>query len=151
MSQPSCRVNAKHASSHQGPAACIVKMNNKLLLMHLDSGLYNLAISHTVSNQSAQCSAHNEMWRQTGLNVEVEGVVGIQADGTWLFGCKLEAGFDGTEPPFDPAPTANSHVKTIAFVDPFSLDMYNWEKRDQFIVVRDAYIAYGEYQKSQLN
>jgi hypothetical protein len=89
------------------------------------------------------------MWRQTGLNIEVEKVVGIQANGTWLFACKLEAGFDGSEPPFDPPPWAQSDIKKLEFVEPFTLEVNDWHRPDQFIVVRDGFVAQGQYQQGQ--
>lgn len=151
LPEPSCRVNAKYVSNHQGPGACVVRMNDLLLALKLNNGSYDLPISDSISSQSAQCSAHNEIWQQTGLNIEVEKPLGIQENGTWLFGCKLEAGFDGTEPPFAPTPWANKNIEHIEFVDPFTLDIYNWRNPDQFIVVRDAYVAQGNYQKALNN
>lgn len=145
---PSCRVNANYMSSHQGQGACIVRIGKHLLSLKLHNDVYNLPVSDIIPDQSAQCSAHHEMWLQTGLNVEVENVLGIQQNGTWLFGCKLDAGFDGTESAFSPAPWSKSSVKHISFIDPFSLDMHDWENVDQFIVVKDAFVAQGNYQKN---
>lgn len=151
FAQPSCRVKASVASSHQGAGACIVRMNNKLLATQLNSGLYDIpsirASTHSLANNSmytsAQCLAHRAMWEQTGFNVEVQGVVGAQADGTWLFECQLDAGFDGTEAPF-PAPSWNkANVANIAFIDPFEIDVENWARRSHFIVVRDAFVGLG--------
>lgn len=147
LPEPSCRVNANYMSNQQGQGACIVRLNNRLLATKRSSGLYNLPISESISNKSAQCSAHYEMWRQTGLNIEVEKVVGIQANGTWLFGCKLEAGFDGTEPPFPPPPWVESEIEQLEFVEPFKLELDNWHHPDQFIVVRDGFVAQGHYQQ----
>lgn len=149
-SQASCRVNASAASNHQGPGACIVRLNNKLLVKKLDSGLYDLPhIKNISSNQnvSAQCHAHQSMWQQTGLNVEVDLVLGAQTDGMWLFGCTLESGFDGTEAPFDAPNWSGDKVEKIMFVDPFDIDLHNWANKDHFEIVRDAYVLQGNYQK----
>lgn len=147
--EPSCRVNPVFVSNHQGAGACVVRMNNHLLALKLHNALYDLPMSPSLSNKSAQCAAHNAMWLQTGLNVEVENVVGLQADGTWLFGCKLEAGFDGSEPPFPPNPANEANIQQVEFVKPFTLDLYDWAKPDQFIIVRDAFVAQGNFQKAQ--
>ena len=152
--EPGCRVNASAASNHQGAGACIVIINKKLLVIQLASGLYDLPISQDHSskqnlNQSAQCYAHRSMWQQTGLNVEVEHVVGAQADGLWLFGCKLEAGFDGTEPPFSAPLYSSDTVETVMFINPFEIDLHNWVHREHFDIVRDAYILQGKYQSSE--
>lgn len=152
-SEPSCRVNAQHASSHQRAGACIVRMNNKLLVTQLSNGLFDLPSQRTNSNmgemiKSAQCLAHQAMWQQTGFNVEVQQVVGAQADGTWLFACTINAGFDGTEPPFDAPKWNAANVNKIAFIDPFEIELQNWANRQQFIVVRDAYVVQGIYLNS---
>lgn len=149
LPEPSCRVNANYVSNQQGQGACIIRLNNKLLAIKRASGLYDLPISESISEKSAQCSAHYEMWKQTGLNIEVEKVVGIQANGTWLFGCKLEAGFDGSEPPFGPPPWVGSDIKQIEFVEPFTLEINQWHRPDQFIVVRDGFVAQGNYQQGK--
>lgn len=153
MSQASCRVNVSASSNHQGPGACIVRLNDKLLVKKLDSGLYDLPyIKNISSNQnnniSAQCHAHQSMWQQTGLNVEVDQVLGAQADGMWLFGCKLEAGFDGTEAPFNAPDWSDNEVEQIMFVNPFDIDLHNWANKDHFEIVRDAYVLQGNYQKT---
>lgn len=146
---PSCRVNANFVSNQQGQGACIIRLNHKLLATKLDSGLYDLPISDSLSDRSAQCSAHFEMWQQTGLNIEVEKVLGIQENGTWLFGCKLESGFDGTEDPFAPPHWAASHIESIEFIEPFSIEINNWNRPEQFIVVRDGFVAQGRYQQAK--
>jgi len=146
---PSCRVNANYVSNQQGPGACIVRLNHKLLVTQLHSGQYDLPISDSISDRSAQCSAHYEMWQQTGLNIEVEKVVGIQKNGTWLFACRLESGFDGTEAPFDPPPWSQHQIDKVAFIEPFTIELDSWHRPDQFIVVRDGFVASGQYQEEQ--
>jgi hypothetical protein len=131
-------------------------MNNKLLVIQLSSGLYDLpsanftAANLTSTNESlvksAQCLAHQAMWQQTGLNVEVQDVAGAQADGTWLFGCYVNAGFDGTEDPFSAPDWSHSNVENIVFIDPFDIELQNWARRDHFTVVRDAYVLQGKHQ-----
>jgi len=147
--EPSCRVSANYVSNHQGAGACVVRLNNHLLALKLNNNLYDLAMSDSISNKSAQCAAHNAMWLQTGLNVEVSSVVGLQADGTWLFACTLDAGFDGSEDPFPPNPATEKQIQHVEFVKPFSLDLYDWANPDQFIIVRDAFVAQGKLQQTQ--
>ncbi len=141
LSEPSCRINNHFASNHQGSAACVVVLSNKLLVLQLQPRAYNLAIAESNRSRSAQCSAHHAMWQQTGLNVEVGEVLGIHANGTWLFACNLNAGFDGTEPPFDAPPWSAKNVEKIAFIDPFLIEQDNWVSPEQFTVTRDAYVA----------
>lgn len=154
FAQPSCRVKTSDTDNHQGAGACIVRINGNLLVNQLDSGLYDLPNSNNISStseiqMSAQCAAHQSIWEQTGFNVEVQKVVGVQADGTWLFGCKLDAGFDGTEPPFDAPQSSNKQVTSVLFIKPFEIDLHNWARPDHFDIVKDAYVLQGNYQLMQ--
>ena len=144
---PSCRVNANYISNHQGPAACIIVKQGKLLTKQLNSGQYDLVHGGASQLRSAQCSAHYAMWQQTGLNVEIENVVGVFDDGTWLFGCNLESGFDGSEEPFKAPAWSSPDVDNILFIDPFTIEHKNWRDPARFITVRDAYIEQKNYQK----
>jgi hypothetical protein len=144
---PSCRVDANYASNHQGAAACVIVMNDKLLAKQFTSGKYNLAHGEASQLRSAQCSAHEAMWEQTGFNVQVQNVVGLYSDGTWLFACQLEAGFDGSEKPFDAPDWSSPDVESIAFIDPFLIEHQHWQEPDRFISVRDAYVAQHNYLK----
>jgi hypothetical protein len=157
-SEPSCRVNAAFASNHKGAGACVVRMNNKLLVTQLTSGLYDLpskryGLSDSMSSnvsiiKSAQCLAHQAMWQQTGLNVEVQAVIGAQADGTWIFACHINAGFNGTEAPFSPPYWSNSNIQNIAFINPFEIELQDWARQKHFTVVRDAYVLAGIHQNN---
>jgi hypothetical protein len=151
--EPNCRVNASYASSHQGAGACVIRQGNKLLVTQLQSGLYELPSAKSNSTnqemrKSAQCLAHHAMWQSTGFNVEVQQVIGSQKDGTWLFECTLNAGFDGSEAPFSPPSWSKPAVKYIAFVDPFDIELQNWAQPDHFTVVRDAFVLQGINQES---
>lgn len=157
--QPSCRVNANVASAHQGAGACIITMNKNLMVIQLSSGLYDLPIARSISlsseqntasrRTSAQCLAHQAMWQQTGLNVEVQGLVGAQSDGTWLFGCEVNAGFDGTEAPFNTPSWSDRNVVKVAFINPFEIERQNWARSSHFDVMRNAYILQETSQKPQ--
>lgn len=165
MPPPACRVKANVVSNYQGPGACIVRLNNKLMVTKLNNGLYDLPIggklSYTIENSdpqstttasntslstqvindSAQCAAHEAMWEQTGFNVQVGLVLAVQNDGTWLFACDLDAGFDGSEPPFDAPEWSSNTIDKIAFIDPFAIEMSNWSQPEHFTVMRNAFVA----------
>jgi hypothetical protein len=150
--EPSCRVNAQHISNHQGAAACILRMSNNMLVTQLHSGRFDVPTADTNSSndgmlKSAQCLAHQAMWRDTGLNVEVQRVVGAQTDGTWLFACTVNAGFDGTEAPFEAPNWSKANVENVVFLNPFDIEQDNWDEPEHFTAVRDAFVLNGIYQK----
>lgn len=137
---PSCRILPQALSSQTGTGACVIKLNNKLLVTISDNGLYDLAKSENLSIQPAQCSAHHGMWQQTGFNVQVQNVVGVQKDGTWLYQCELKAGFDGNEAAFKAPHWSQSNITSVGFIDVYSIEQDQWINPDELVFVRDAFI-----------
>lgn len=137
---PSCRVQPQALSSQTGKGACIVKLNNKLLVTITTEGLYDLAKSNNLSIQPAQCSAHHGLWQQTGFNARVQNSVGVQKDGTWLYQCDLQAGFDGNEEPFEAPHWSEANITAVHFIDIYSIDQDQWAHPDELVFIRDAFI-----------
>ncbi|MDT0593395.1 hypothetical protein [Glaciecola petra] len=137
---PSCRVLPQALSSQTGKGACIIKLNNKLLVTINTDGLYDLAKTNNLSIQPAQCAAHNSLWLQTGFNAQVQHSVGVQKDGTWLYQCSLRAGYDGNEASFDAPYWSESDIKAVGFIDIFSTNQDQWAYPDELVFIRDAFI-----------
>lgn len=146
MAPPACRIAPHAVSEITGEAACIIKLNAKLLVLQRSSGKYDLPFSPNVSNTSAQCAAHRGVWQETGLNVEVGRKLTTQRNGVSLFACTLEAGFDGSEDSIPPPPWRPSNVEEMTFIYPFDVDLHQWYRPDQFIAVTDAFILYPKEQ-----
>jgi hypothetical protein len=143
---PTCRASspypsAVNASTTHSQAACVVRANGRLLVVQRNSGLYDLAYSEksspykmSASNTSLsttevpstntaqnllkinQCAAHQAMWQQTGFNVKVGPLLTVQKNGTQLYACQLQAGFDGSEPFVDVPPWQPRDVDKIVFI-----------------------------------
>lgn len=137
---PSCRVEANSQTSHQGKGACVLVLNDKLMALQNSSDKLQLAQGIASVNTSAQCSAHQAIYRDTGFNVKVGPVLAMQKNGTWLFSCAVNNGFDGSEKPFSPLYSLNTQIKKIVFVDPFETEPNEWENIDNLISTRDAYV-----------
>lgn len=135
IAAPSCRVNSDNISAHQGAGACIVEINSKLLVM-VNNDKYSIPTSTVDNTKTAQCSAHSATWEATGLNVEVHQIVGSLENGTWLFKCTTQAGFDGSEKPFL-APNGRTNER-VQFIDVSTLDLYHWSPSEDFSSVKQA-------------
>nr|WP_136250444.1 hypothetical protein [Ningiella ruwaisensis] len=150
---PACRA-AVSSLTYQQEAACITRIGKQLLVIKRPSGLYDLPYSEKISmsaekpdlNISSQCKAHQAMWEQTGLNVEVGKKLSTQKNGTILFACSLPndaAGFDGSETDIPAPPWQPKEVESLEFIYPFDIELNQWQKPDHFTSMRDAYVASG--------
>ncbi len=154
---PQCRSTSSAPLSladTSAKAACIVRMNDKLLVVERSSTLYDLAYSNKHSNMSKkisdgdnadapvtdlQCSAHQAMWEQSGINVRVGDLL-TKHKNTYLFACDLQAGFDGTEDYIPAPPWQPDTVKRLVYVDLFAIEQDQWQNPDNFTSARDAFI-----------
>ncbi|WP_371194133.1 hypothetical protein [Glaciecola sp. SC05] len=161
FSSPSCRV-AKSERQNIKPtdpnvqAACVIKAKGRLLTIQRDSGLYDLAYSQKRSTDmenncsnagqitTAQCFAHQAMWQQTGFNVEVGQLLTTQIDGSLLYACDLQAGFDGSEDAIEAPPWHPENVQKIVFIYPFDIELDQWQHPDHFASMRDAFVLSEE-------
>lgn len=157
---PACRI-AESQQAHIDAfndslqAACIIRLNHRLLSIERSNGLYDLAYSKNISLQaldelanasdsvaidSMQCAAHQAMWQQTGFNVEVGPLVATQKDGSLLYACNLEAGYDGTEDSIEAPPWQVKDVNQLIFIQPFEIELDQWQRPDEFSAMRDAFV-----------
>jgi len=143
-SAPACRVATDYASDHVGSAACLIRITDGLLVIQRDdSGYYDLPSGQTISEETSQCTAHQQMWLQTGLNVRVAQLLSINRDGMRIYACALGGGFDGAEEYIQPPSWVQPHVDKIRFIDPFVTRDAQWHYPKDLIVIRDGYVALG--------
>ncbi|MGQ8364924.1 NUDIX hydrolase [Glaciecola sp. 1036] len=146
MPAPSCRVEAEQFNDYKAPAACLINLGGKLLVLKRPDGKFDIPVRNNFSDESAQCAAHRAVWEDTGLNVEVGTNLGIlnQEQNLWVYECELDAGFDGSEEAI-PVPYWATQVKGIGFIDPFAITLHEWHKPDEFVNVRDAFTKQIKY------
>ncbi|GLR71194.1 hypothetical protein GCM10007852_21020 [Agaribacter marinus] len=128
-----------------------MRVENKLLALTYSDNTYDLPTRKNLPNESGQCAAHRAVWEDTGLNVQVSAPLGVLENGSWLYACHMHGGFDGSEINIPVPSWANKQLLNIAFIDPFTIDVKQWRQPDDFINVRDGYIASKQLQKPQLD
>lgn len=153
---PACRVSdsllsksAEFAAFEYEAAACIVKTENKVLMIrHRLSGKLDFPGGGRSNSEnsalSAACTAHRETWEETGFNVEVHQFLGTTKSGLLLFGCNLEAGLNTLPDVFDAPPWARLEVMSLEKIDPFLIDHKVLRFSDDLVPLRDGYIAFKD-------
>ncbi|MGH7822443.1 MAG: NUDIX hydrolase [Candidatus Binatia bacterium] len=94
---PVCRVDPQHVETARGNAGCLLVTGERLLVIrHRAGGKLGIPGGHAEGTESAQCTAHREMWEETGLDVTVGTLVRVFDNGFRLYVC--EADGTSTEP-----------------------------------------------------
>ena len=69
---PECRITPGVESPLQGNAGCLVKIDNKMLMVrHRETAKLSPPGGTAVQQETAQCTAHRETWEETGVEVRV--------------------------------------------------------------------------------
>lgn len=134
---PVCRVDRPQPHIISARAACLVRLDDKLLILSDErTETFRLPASAPLEQESGQCAAHRVMWEVTGLNVQVGQLLGESDDGTQFFNCTLDASFDEpfTDWPLpDWSPTKDL---SLTFKDPFEMTINQWESGQELVKVR---------------
>lgn len=139
-SDPVCRIDQKKEQSISANAGCLIRIDDKLLtIVHKRSGRYDIPGGTSSNNESAQCTAHRETWEETGFNVEVGELLGVNENGFHYFSCSLNAGFDGKITEFPVPKWSESEVKAIQLVDPFVLTDKQWRFENRLVNLRSMF------------
>jgi hypothetical protein len=133
---PMCRHTDAQPSLPAGPAACIVRIESKLLVIKTEQDAWHLPSGKTQHTLSRQCTAHLAVWQLTGLNVEVAELVGKLSNNTAVFACHLNAGFDETTQSLPVPDWAQYKVQQIGLLDPFAITPRDWQPQDELITIR---------------
>lgn len=138
---PSCRTSGTNAMQ-AGSAACLIKIDNKVLLLrHTSSNQLVLPQGSVESGESAQCAAHRHTWQLTGMNVEVQQQVSTLADGTPLFRCQQSSDLASFNDVIPAPEWAAPNVSSLEKILPFELDAKALEHKDNLIPIRDGFVA----------
>jgi hypothetical protein len=138
---PTCRIAQAFNADYTGPAGCLIRVQDKLLVLkHSSSDLYDLPFGDPISEESAQCTAHRNTWEKTGFNVEVDQLLGVTQSGIMLFSCSLSGGFTSEDGPISPPSWVDSQIQHIDFIDPFDTRHDLWQNPDNLIMYRDGFV-----------
>jgi len=141
---PTCRIAKAFNADYKGPAGCLIRVQNTLLVIKYSStGSYDLPFDDPISDESAQCTAHRSTWEQTGFNVEVDQLLGVSQSGVMLFSCGLNSGFTSEDSPLEPPSWADSNIQQIEFISPFDTRYDLWQQPDNLIMYRDGFVTVG--------
>jgi len=146
---PTCRIAQAFNADYVGAAGCLIRMQNTFLVIkHRPTGQYDLPYGDPISDESAQCTAHRHTWQQTGLNVEVDQLLGVTQSGMMLFACKMSGGFTSEDSPLEPPSWADKTIQTIEFINPFDTRHDVWRQPNNLIIYRDGFVTIKEQQNS---
>ena len=134
--EPMCRTSEAETPAPAAAAACIIRLDNKLIaIASADSG-WQLPTEKSQANQSAQCTAHQAVWQSTGLNVEVAQKLGETSNNMQIYNCLLTSGFDSQTQSL-PVPTWAQHkITKIEIINPFETTHAQWSDNIELIEIR---------------
>ena len=122
-------------------AGCLIKFEKDIIaLTHRVSGKLDVPGGTSDGDESAQCTAHREVWEETGFNVEVRELLGVNENGFHVFHCAFDAGFADSDITTFPVPSwSAAEVSAIQRVNPYQTEASEWRFPDQLVWVRDMY------------
>lgn len=138
---PTCRIANEFNADYQGPSACVIRVQESLLVLkYSSSGQYDLPYGDPLIDESAQCTAHRATWEQTGINVNVDQLLGITQSGLMLFSCELGGGFTSDDGPIDVPGWSSGDIQQIEFINPFDTRYDSWRQPNNLIMYRDGFV-----------
>lgn len=139
-SEPACRVKEQETPKTIANGACIIRLGDQLLTVtHRLSGRLDVPGGTTNNIESSQCTAHREVWEETGFNVEVGDWLGTSQQGMRFYGCKLAGHFNGELQSFPLPAWSNTEVDSIQLLDPFEISDKEWRYPNQLPLVRKIF------------
>ncbi len=137
---PECRIASGLESQLQGNAGCIIKIDNKMLIVrHQKTGKLSPPAGTAKEGEAAQCTAHRETWEETGVEVRVGRLLKSFDDQFHLFHCLAidEALIRSSELPVPEA--FKSEISEILFLNPTLLSNDEWRFPEQVSGIKDAF------------
>ena len=138
-SDPMCRVNDNQTPLEPAPSACLVKLNQKLLVLQTNQSEHFTLPLTKRQQTSAQCTAHQGVWKTTGLNVKVNQLLYVDKSNVHYFSCEADTEFASDLTQLPVPPWANQNIKHISLVNPFKTQQHDWHETIDVIALRDAF------------
>lgn len=134
-----CRLSESEIAAPAAAAACIIRLDHKLIAIAATDSGWQLPAAKLQVNQAAQCTAHQAVWQSTGLNVEVAQKLGETKDHIQLYNCILASGFDSKTQSL-PVPTWAQHkIVKIEAINPFETTPALWSDNIDLIQIRTSF------------
>lgn len=139
MADPMCRTSELETPAPAAAAACIIKLDNKLIAIASENSGWQLPTEKFQVNLSAQCTAHQAVWQNTGLNVEVAQKLGETSDHIQIYNCIVANGFDGQTQDFPVPLWAQHKITIIEVINPFETAPAQWSDNIDLIEIRTLF------------
>jgi 8-oxo-dGTP pyrophosphatase MutT (NUDIX family) len=134
---PPCRVDPGLVDERRSNSLCIVRNGGRVLAtINRFSGKLDLPGGRREGDETGQCTAHRELWEETGLDATV-GELLIERNSTLLFDCRLPASVDVTRKISVP-PWAHLEVVGIEWIDPSEQEPGDWRFPQELETLRLA-------------
>jgi 8-oxo-dGTP pyrophosphatase MutT (NUDIX family) len=134
---PPCRVDPNLVDDRRSNSLCIVRSGDRVLAtIHRFSGKLDLPGGRREGDETGQCTAHRELWEETGLDGTV-GALLIDRNSTLLFDCRLPPNVDATRKISVP-PWAHIEVAGIEWIDPAEQEPGDWRFPEELETLRLA-------------
>ena len=138
---PMCRITPESPELAPAKAACLIKLDGKLLALKFQGdNHWHLPIGKAQKSTSAQCTAHQTVWKNTGLNVEVGALLFTSQDKVQHFACHVTDELAQQLTAFPVPEWANRQVTQVDLIDPFNIPKDQWPATVNLIEVRQAFI-----------
>jgi len=139
---PECRIAAGVESPLQGNAGCLVKFNSKMLMVrHRETAKLSPPGGTSANEETAQCTAHRETWKETGVELRVGTLLKNVDRQSYLFHCvAVDEDFIKGPKGDLPVPEAfEREISEVLFLDPTTVSNDSWLFPTQAPAAREAF------------
>lgn len=114
-------------------AGCLIVENHEVLMLKQWNAKWALPGGTAEAGEAAQCTALRETWEETGLKVNVGGLIHVYENGFHLFSCERQA----DQPKLNEKRSFTVEVLDVAWVGVEKFDGLNWRFSNQRQVIED--------------
>jgi 8-oxo-dGTP pyrophosphatase MutT (NUDIX family) len=131
---PPCKINKDYIQTHASNAGCLVKNNDKLLVIkHRLTNKLGIPGGTNESGETAQCTAHRETWEETGHAVIVEKNLKEFSNGFRLYHCRLDPAIKAIKD------HSSTEVIEVLWLSPNKIDKNNWRFPQQLQLIKELF------------
>lgn len=113
-----------------------------------DTATVTFPMADTAGQSNEQCVLHQQIWRETGINVEIGKRLVTTNHNTAIYACSEQAGLAAITTSFPSPQWANPSVEWVKR-DPFVLTEQSMADKDVLVPMRDALIRLQQQNKPE--
>ena len=137
-----CRIAPGLESQLQGNAGCVIRIDNKMLIVrHQKTGKLSPPAGTAKKGETAQCTAHRETREETGVEVTVGKLLKEFDSQFYLFHCTVvnQAVIRIPEDRLAVPSDRTDEIDEVFFIDPLVLSNDSWRFPEQLPDIRVAF------------